>query len=528
MVTGIVPDDAEARQRNDLLQAPMDLGARVTKRQSDLIMQGLALDPRDRFQNMQVFLDLLNESRREDVRESENRDGKEGGRKKGFLQRLLVPAGMILGALILFMAVGKWMSSSIRTKEDAGEDAGAQKAQEESADIAGLPETTKEDMLPSLAITDAAGNSIFSMKEGYKGGSLGSRLFYDHMMEQVLKDLETAYGMDEEQAIAYTSSHALTVCSTIDPENQDRMDRAVSMCLDSSSGLEAVAVMTDIKSGAVLAVNGGSLEDGIDRAAGETQQPGTLFMVPAVYAPTFDRYGYTDASTASNHEYVTGRDTLVHNWDNSTSEKETYRHGVVNSLQCVAGHALRQLNAEHAVDIERGVDNSFSFLQELGFTTLTEYDRAEELALGSLLKGVTLLETNTAFSVILGDGIFRAPKYYSRVEDQEGNIILDSFDSGADVYSGNIRPFMQEESCLRLQDVLQDTVEYGTAAAVGIRGRKVIAKTGASGYNRDVWVSGSTEGILLSTWAGYRDDGFLYDIKLNNAKIIWKTIMEGQ
>ena len=528
MVTGVIPDDAEARLRHDLLQAPLDIGARVTKRQSDLIMQGLALQTLDRFQNMQVFLDRLNESRQEDSRKREN----EGRRKKGILQGLLIPAGLFLGVVIIFLATRKWIPSvpdtSAQTKEGVGDVTGTQTDTEDSTDITGVPESPEVAALPSLSIIDAAGNSLFEMEEGYQGRSLGSRLFYDQMMEQVLEDLETVYGMDEEQAIAYTSSHALTVCSTIDPEVQERMDRAVSMCLDSASGLEAAAVMTDLKSGAVLAVNGGSMEDGIDRAATETEQPGSLFMIPAVYAPAFDRYGYTDISTASNKEYVTGRDTLVHNWDNSTSEKETYRYGIVNSLQCVAGHALRQLNEEHTVDIGRGAENSYSFLQELGFTTLTEYDCSEELAMGSLLKGVTLLETNTAFSVILGNGTLRAPKYYFRVEDQDGNVILDSFDSSADVYTGSIRQVMQEESCRRLQNVLQDTVENGTAAAVRISGKEVVAKTGASGFNRDVWVSGSMEGFLLSTWAGYRNDGSLYDLKLKNAKIVWKTIMEGQ
>ena len=65
MVTGVSPDDALTRLKKDLLLSPIDAGAQITKGQSDLIMKGLALHAMDRFQNMQIFLNLLEESLQE-------------------------------------------------------------------------------------------------------------------------------------------------------------------------------------------------------------------------------------------------------------------------------------------------------------------------------------------------------------------------------------------------------------------------------------------------------------------------------
>ena len=96
MVTGASPDDALARQKQDYLLSPIDAGALVTKRQSDLIMKGLALHAGDRFQNMQVFLNLLEESL-QDV------EKKEPDRPRGLIFVFLG----ILAALCLLLLVFK-------------------------------------------------------------------------------------------------------------------------------------------------------------------------------------------------------------------------------------------------------------------------------------------------------------------------------------------------------------------------------------------------------------------------------------
>ena len=59
MVTGTDPDDAEARLVRDLLPHPIDVGADLTREQSDAIMTGLALDTITRFQTVQAFLAAL-------------------------------------------------------------------------------------------------------------------------------------------------------------------------------------------------------------------------------------------------------------------------------------------------------------------------------------------------------------------------------------------------------------------------------------------------------------------------------------
>lgn len=67
MVTGMDPDDAEARLVRDMLPSPFQLGAAVTEEESDAIMTGLAMDTLVRFQTMQAFLTALTAGEREEA-----------------------------------------------------------------------------------------------------------------------------------------------------------------------------------------------------------------------------------------------------------------------------------------------------------------------------------------------------------------------------------------------------------------------------------------------------------------------------
>ena len=98
MVTGVSPDDALSRQRQDYLLPPIEAGAHISKRQSDIIMQGLSLYAKDRFQTMQAFLNLLEESL-EEPKQEEAVKVKKDPPKRAF------PWIILLNALLAFCIV---------------------------------------------------------------------------------------------------------------------------------------------------------------------------------------------------------------------------------------------------------------------------------------------------------------------------------------------------------------------------------------------------------------------------------------
>ena len=102
MVTGVSPDDALSRQRQDYLLPPIEAGAHISKRQSDIIMQGLSLYAKDRFQTMQVFLNLLEESL-EEPKQEEAVKGKKDPPKRTFPWVILLNALLVFCIVLLFV-----------------------------------------------------------------------------------------------------------------------------------------------------------------------------------------------------------------------------------------------------------------------------------------------------------------------------------------------------------------------------------------------------------------------------------------
>lgn len=536
MVTGSEPQAASDRISHDTMISPADVGADVTRIQSDIIMEGLALEPSGRTPSIQNFLESLRaQSRlikidpvRKEIPKTKKREEepeKSGDKWKKILVAILVCllfAGAIHRNLIGFL-------SGNGEKEEA-----AGGASQENEALETGPETSSSDVAekggqsvdssssqktegPLLRVTDEEGTEVFSAEEGYKGKSMGSILFYDLMMEQICRDLGKIYRYSREEALQFLRDNALTVESTIDSALQSSLDRAITEAEE--KGYKAAAVVTDRATGAVLAVSEGS--GGI--SINEPHQPGSLFMIPAVFAPAFDRYGFTGSSTASNEEFSTEMGTHVNNLDHSTSRQETYRQGIVHSLFNVAGHALHRLTEGQKENIREGAANSLSFLTELGFTTLSDEDCTEELALGELTRGVTLPEINTAFSIMTGNGVMAEPKYYSLVKDREERVILDAFGStGTGAFTGNYKRVMQVESCRMIETILQDTVHDGTAFGLRIYGKNVGGKTGLSLSGTDAWACGFADGRLMSVWTGLSEN------RTDEAQTIWKQVMEGR
>ena len=162
MVTGLSPDDAGARLRNDFLTSPLDAGAVVSELQSDIIMQGLSLSVTERFQSMQVFLNLLEDSMKEPagrkppvrkppVKEPSGQDGEKNG--KALYMGAGVLAGLCLICLVLLLlkvmpglsGSGKAPESSAATSAGAGTN--PQAGKDASPDASSGEEAAQEGLL---------------------------------------------------------------------------------------------------------------------------------------------------------------------------------------------------------------------------------------------------------------------------------------------------------------------------------------------------------------------------------------------
>ena len=165
---------------------------------------------------------------------------------------------------------------------------------------------------------------------------------------------------------------------------------------------------------------------------------------------------------------------------------------------------------------------AYNQLLKYGFTTLSERnDVYQPLALGGIYNGVTNLELTAAFAAIANEGNYTKPIFYTRIEDQDGNIVINNTPE-------TTRAISRETAAL-LTNAMEDVVTKGTGQNVRLDcGMPVAGKTGTTTDYRDVWFVGYTPYYTCGVWAGYDDSENLPDEGIYHVyhQILWKSVMD--
>lgn len=283
-------------------------------------------------------------------------------------------------------------------------------------------------------------------------------------------------------------------------------------------------VLMDQKTGEIKAIVGGRGEKSgnlsFNRATDSTRQPGSTFKILSTYLPGIDTKGMTLASIFDDAEYnYPGTDKPVRNWDgNVYLGNTTVRQAIYHSMNIVAVKALEQVTPQTA----------YSYLLKLGFTTIVESETDAQgktytdigypMALGGLTKGVTNLEITAAYASIANGGIYTKPRFYTKVLDHNGNVLLDNTPETSQV--------MKETTAWLLTNAMEDVVKVGTGRSIAFQNISlpVAGKTGTTSDNNDSWFVGYTPYLTAGIWAGYDNNRELENTTFD--KYIWRTIME--
>ncbi len=275
-------------------------------------------------------------------------------------------------------------------------------------------------------------------------------------------------------------------------------------------------VVMDQRTGYVKAIEGGrgtkTASLTLNRATNMTRQPGSTFKILSTYAPLLDSGQKTLASAYLDAKYAYTNGTEVHNSTNSYSGWTTIRDAITNSINVVAVKAITDLTPQAG----------FNELQKFGFTTLDPAkDVYQPLALGGISNGVTNLELTAAYAAIANGGDYIKPLFYTKILDQNGNVIINNTPETTKVIS--------KETAWILTNAMEDVVKEGTGQAVQLdNGMPVAGKTGTTSQYNDVWFCGYTPYYTIGVWAGYDDNTKLPDagIYRDYHKILWKKVME--
>ncbi len=108
-----------------------------------------------------------------------------------------------------------------------------------------------------------------------------------------------------------------------------------------------------------------------------------------------------------------------------------------------------------------------------------------------------------AYGTFVNDGVWTEPVYITRIEDKNGNVLLD-------YYPKTVEAISEENAYLMVHLLKGATDERGGTAYYGLRVRnglknEIGGKTGTTSNYSDAWFMGITPDLVCGTWVGGED-----------------------
>ena len=336
----------------------------------------------------------------------------------------------------------------------------------------------------------------------------------NYSQEQLASYIRDKY--DDDYPLVFSSEDAANEMiaeykSTLNIGENDTVDENINLTLQP----QVSVVLMDQYTGQVKAIVGGRGEKktslSLNRATGSTRQPGSCFKILSTYAPALNECGMNLSSPIVDeyYEYKNGQE--VKNWDLTHVGTTDMRYSIEHSINVCAVRTLTEVVGE-----EKG----FEYLQNFGFTTLTEEDRTSQAkALGGLEKGVYNIELTAAFASIANGGTYTEPILYTQVLDHDGNVLLDN--STPDTHE-----VIKESTAYLLTNAMEDVINQGTGTAARLDNMHAAGKTGTTNSSVDLWLSAYTPYYTASVWGGYDSRKPMENLSQSWHSRLWKAIMD--
>ncbi len=355
--------------------------------------------------------------------------------------------------------------------------------------------------------------------------------FVDQVVRDVVNDLAEATGYDTEIINRMILGGGYQIYATVDLEaqraaeeiyeNLENIPQAESAYQQLQSGI----VIIDNATGDISAIVGGVGEKegslNWSRATQSLLSPGSTIKPLAVYGPALNLGLLTPATVYDDTPYSFGSTAWPKN------EDETY-HGLTNvltamkrSTNTIAVKALDELTVEYAYSFatnEMGLDTLVDEY-ELGGVQYTDKS-LWSLALGGMVKGVTIRDLTAAYASVENQGVYREARTYTKVLDSDGNLVLDNTQS--------TREALSEKAAYYLTYMMEETVKDGTGYEAQMENMAVAGKTGTTSDNKDQWFAGYTPYYTAVVWCGYDtpQEIVLTDENIHNpASVLWNKVM---
>lgn len=374
---------------------------------------------------------------------------------------------------------------------------------EEYANPANYPAYTPFLLEYALTVKNAEGNQVNYSKE---------------MMTLYFKNQDPSFDLlfnSPEEGMVYVEQYKADILA----EGGEVIAESCSFSPQPQSAMSVI----DQHTGYVKAIVGGRGEKTasltLNRATDSTRQPGSTFKIVSTYAPALES-GMSLATTYEDEPYNYPDGSPVYNANRNYGGTTTIRRAIQNSTNTVAVQCLEDISPAVGV----------SYLDAFGFTTIahgTEEDTdmygniytdiALATALGGITRGVTNVELCAAYATIANEGKYIKPIYYTKILDNDGNVLIEN--------TSVERTVISETTAWLLTDAMEDVVTKGTGTACQLDNMPVAGKTGTTEDYNDVWFVGYTPYYTCAVWAGYDNNEKLESSEQNFHKNLWRRVM---
>ena len=291
-------------------------------------------------------------------------------------------------------------------------------------------------------------------------------------------------------------------------------------------------LVMDPFTGRVLALSGGfSFKNSeFNRVTQALRQPGSAFK-PFVYALALEN-NYTPSSLVLDAPLVLDQGSDLKMWKPQNYGKKFYgpstlRTGLEKSRNLMTVRIAQNL----------GTDKIADFSRSLGI-----YEDPEKLLSISLGSAeTTLLKLASAYSAFVNGGKLVEPVLIDRVQDSEGNTIInnkqrscincDQISFMSEQYpkiKDNYKKVFSSETAYQMTSLLEGVIQRGTGKRLKKLELNLAGKTGTTNENTDAWFIGFTSDLIIGVYVGMDDPQPLgkYETGSKTALPIFKEFVE--
>ena len=355
--------------------------------------------------------------------------------------------------------------------------------------------------------------------------------FVDQVIRDVVNDLASATGYDTEVINRMILGGGYQIYSTIDVDEQNAAEEVyedldnIPKTDSTYQQLQSGIVIIDNETGDIAAIVGGvGQKEGsltLSRATQSLLSPGSTIKPLAVYAPALEMGLITPATVYDDTPFTFGSSPWPKN------EDDTY-HGLTNILT-----AMKRSTNTVAVKVldDVGLDYAYHYaVNDMHLDTLVDQyelngvnytDKSYwSLALGGMVRGVTIRDLTAAYASIENKGTYREARTYTKVLDSDGNVVLDNTQSSNEN--------MSEKTAYYLTYMMEETVKDGTGQEAQVPGIDTAGKTGTTSDDKDRWFAGYTSYYTGVVWCGYDQpqEVVLEDDSIENpASVLFNKVM---